>query len=123
MRADSFKDFVLEQLDRLPAVSCKAMFGGHGLYQESTFFGIIHQGRFYLKTNAMTESAYAARGMQPFRPNGRQLLKHYYEVPVEILEDAEQLEAWASRAIAPPTAQLTLPFLDHPPARALRAHS
>lgn len=122
MRADSFKDFVLDQLGQIPQLGCKAMFGGHGLYQRETFFGIIHKGRLYLKTNGVTQSAYAAHGMQPFRPNGKQLLKHYYEVPVDILEDAEQLKVWAHRAIAPPTAQLMLPFHDNPSARGVLTH-
>jgi DNA transformation protein len=122
MRADSFKDFALDQLGQIPQLVCKAMFGGHGLYQGETFFGIIHKGRLYLKTNGVTQSAYAARGMQPFRPNGKQLLAHYYEVPVDILEDAEQLGAWARQAITPPTAQLMLPFHDHPPTRDVLTH-
>jgi DNA transformation protein len=37
--------------------------------------------------------------MKPFRPNRKQTLKTYYEVPVEIVEDAEQLIEWAQRAI------------------------
>jgi DNA transformation protein len=117
MRADSFKDFVLDQLGRAPHLICKAMFGGHGLYQRDRFFGIIHKGRLYLKTNGTTQSAYAARGMQPFRPNSKQILRHYYEVPVDILEDAEQLNVWAQRAIEPPSAQLILPFHDMPSIR------
>ncbi|MCS6295708.1 MAG: TfoX/Sxy family protein [Nitrospira sp.] len=115
MRADSFKDFVLDQLGPTPPLMCKAMFGGHGLYQRETFFGIIHKGRLYLKTNGMTQPAYASRGMQPFRPNGKQILRHYYEVPVEVLEDAEQLRAWAQWAVVPPSAQLVLPFHDSLP--------
>ncbi|MBS0170894.1 MAG: TfoX/Sxy family protein [Nitrospira sp.] len=122
MRVDSFKDFVLDQLDRIPALSWKAMFGGYGLYQRETFFGIIHKGRLYLKTNTITQPAYASRGMHPFRPNSRQLLKHYFEVPVDVLEDAEQLEVWANQAIALPTAQLTLPFYDMASARDVLAH-
>ena len=114
MRADSFKDFVLDQLGQVPQLMCKAMFGGHGLYQRETFFGIIHKGRFYLKTNAMTQPTYTQRAMQPFRPNAKQLLRHYFEVPVDILEDAEQLRTWARQAITPPSAQLALPFHDPP---------
>ncbi len=110
MCADSFKDFVLDQLGQIPELAGKAMFGGHGLYQNAQFFGIIHKGRLYLKTNGVTQQAYASRGMQPFRPNGKQMLKHYYEVPVDILEDAEQLVLWARSAISPPSAQLPLPF-------------
>jgi DNA transformation protein len=37
--------------------------------------------------------------MKPFRPNSKQTLKTYYAVPVEILEDAQQLADWASQAI------------------------
>lgn len=113
VRADSFKDFVLDQLGPAPQIACKALFGGHGLYRRDTFFGIIYKGRLYLKTNAMTQPAYTVRGMQPFRPNGKRILRHYYEVPVDILEDTEQLRAWARQAIAPPSAQLALPFHDH----------
>jgi len=95
----SFKDFVLDQLRGLRGVTCRAMFGGFGLYQGEAFFGIIHQGRLYFKTGERTRAAYTIRGSKPFRPNKTQLLKSYYEVPVEIIEDAERLAAWARQAI------------------------
>ena len=114
MRHDSFKDYVLDQLDALPELTSKAMFGGHGLYQRETFFGIIHKGRLYFKTNAVTQALYRARGMGPFRPNTNQTLKHYYEVPVDILEDPQELAAWARSAVTLPTAQLPLPFTATP---------
>lgn len=121
MRADSFKDFVLDQLGQDRELICRPMFGGYGLYHRALFFGIIHKGRFYLKTNGHTRAAYASRGMQPFRPNGRQLLKHYFEVPIDILEDAEALRLWARLAVEPPNPQLRLPFLDLPPSHGLLA--
>ena len=31
--------------------------------------------------------------MKPFRPNAKQTLKSYYQVPVEIIEDADELAA------------------------------
>jgi DNA transformation protein len=98
---DGFKDFVLDQLRELPGVACRAMFGGYGLYQGEVFFGIIHKGRLYFKTNETSRAAYRERGMKPFRPNPKQTLKTYYEVPVEVMEDAEQLSAWAARAALP----------------------
>ena len=97
-KTDSFKDFVLDQLDGLRGVTCRAMFGGYGLYQGDVFFGIVHKGRLYFKTNETSRTAYRERGMQPFRPNAKQTLKTYYEVPVEILEDQEQLTTWATQA-------------------------
>lgn len=97
-KTDSFKDFVLDQLDGLRGVTCRAMFGGYGLYHGDVFFGIIHKGRLYFKTDETSRIAYRERGRQPFRPNARQTLKTYYEVPVDVVEDAEQLVAWAAQA-------------------------
>lgn len=99
-KRDSFKEFVLDQLGGLPDVACRAMFGGYGLYQGEVFFGIIHKGRLYFKTNEKSRAAYRERGMKPFRPNRKQTLKTYYEVPVDVMEDTGQLTDWASRATA-----------------------
>ena len=99
MKEDSFKDFVLDQLQGMPEVSCRAMFGGHGLYSGKIFFGILHQGRLYFKTDSTNRTAYLDQGMKPFRPNPRQTLKNYYEVPVELIEDPDRLILWAREAI------------------------
>ena len=96
----SFKEFVLDQLSGMGQVECRAMFGGHGLYHDGAFFGIIFQGRLYFKTRELTRPQYVDKGMKPFSPNPKQTLKNYYEVPAEILEDAELLSAWAWEAEA-----------------------
>lgn len=99
-RDDSFADFILDQLQEFPDLECRAMFGGHGLYQDETFFGIVAKSRLYFKTNENSAAAYRRRGMKPFRPNPKQTLKNYYEVPGEVLEDRDELAAWARSAIA-----------------------
>ena len=99
MHDDSFKDYVLDQLATLGAVRVRAMFGGHGLYRGPEFFGILHQGRLYFRTDARTRPDYIARGMLPFRPNPRQTLVSYYEVPADVLEDGEALAEWARTAL------------------------
>ncbi|MBI5379023.1 MAG: TfoX/Sxy family protein [Nitrospirae bacterium] len=96
---DSFKEFVLDQLRGLGGVDCRPMFGGYGLYLDGVFFGILHRGRLYFKTDPASRPAYEERGMEPFRPNAKQTLKTYYEVPLEILEDADLLASWAREAI------------------------
>jgi DNA transformation protein and related proteins len=95
MADNSFKDFVLEQLDSLDGITSRAMFGGHGLYYRGVFFAIISQGMLYFKTDEESRQAYEQRGMPTFGP-----AKSYHEVPAEILEDSEQLVEWAQRAIA-----------------------
>lgn len=98
MPADSFREYVLDQLGEL-GVTARAMFGGHGLYRGPEFFGILHQGRLYFRTDTASRAAYTERGMRPFRPNVRQTLASYYEVPAEVLDDAETLAAWARAAL------------------------
>lgn len=74
------------------------MFGGYGLYRGDVFFGIIHKSRLYFKTDPKSLPSYLEAGMKPFRPNDKQTLKSYYEVPVDVIEDSDQLIAWARRA-------------------------
>jgi DNA transformation protein len=98
-KPNGFKEFVLDQLNGLHDVTCRAVFGGYGLYQRDIFFGIIHKGRLYFKVSAATVAAYQSHGVKPFRPNKQQTLKTYYGVPVEVIEDAEQLSDWAERSV------------------------
>jgi DNA transformation protein and related proteins len=97
---ESFKDFVLDQLRGLEDIEARRMFGGHGLYQEETFFGIIHKGKLFFKVDDVTVAVYRKHKMKPFRPNGKQTLKSYYQVPVEILEDVDRLRDWALQAVS-----------------------
>jgi len=99
-RQESFADFVLDQLAGLDGVSARRMFGGHGLYREAVFFGIVHDGRLYFRTDEASRADYLARGMQPFRPSQKQTLKNYFEVPVDIIESPRRLGEWALRAVA-----------------------
>lgn len=98
--SDSFGDFVLDQLRDIPGLDARAMFGGFGLYDGPVFFGIIHAGRLYFATDEQSRSAYTDLGMEPFRPNERQTLKSYYEVPPEVVEDGSELTEWARTAAA-----------------------
>jgi len=95
---DGFRDFVLDQLYELPGLTCCAMFGGYGLYCDRVFFGIVQKGRVYFKTNATTAPRYREREMTPFRPSAKQTLNNYYEVPVDVLENAGELTTWAQQA-------------------------
>jgi len=96
---ESFKDFVLDQLQDVDGVEARPMFGGHGLYKDETFFGIVHKGKLFFKVDESTVGEYRKRKMKPFRPNAKQTLKSYYEVPVEIIEGGERLGAWTEAAI------------------------
>lgn len=78
------------------------MFGAHGLYQGEQFFAILDQGRLFFKTDATSQADYVARGMPPFtfELEGRVMTMRYHEVPPDVLEDPQELVAWARQAIA-----------------------
>ncbi len=98
--SDSFLDYVRDQLAGVRDVSYRRMFGGYGLYRGAVFFGILSSGRLYFKTDEQSRIAYTERGMKAFRPNAKQTLRSYYEVPPDVLEDAELLSEWAQRSLA-----------------------
>lgn len=107
MKDDSFRDFVLDQLRDLDDVEARRIFGGYGLYRDEMFFGIIHKGKLFFKVDESTVREYRLRKMKPFRPNAKQTLKSYYQVPVDIIEDADELREWAMKAIAAKVKRVT----------------
>ena len=96
---ESFKDYVLDQLRDMPNISAQRMFSGFGLYRVKKFFGIVSKGVLYFKTNQDTAHSYKKFGMKPFAPSKKQILKNYFEVPAEVLENASELCVWAEKAI------------------------
>ena len=80
-----FLGFVLEQLSEAGDLTVRPMFGGNGLYLGASFFGIVHKGSRYLRTDEASRPAYLAKGCRPFNPRGAQALHRYYEVPAEVL--------------------------------------
>ena len=76
------------------------MFGGAGLYVDGEFFGILYKERLYFRVSADTIADYTNRNMKPFEPfEGRQgRSRGYYEVPIEIVESADDLVTWARAA-------------------------
>jgi DNA transformation protein len=95
---DTFMALVLDQLRGVPAVTHRRMFGGWGLYAGGIFFAIVSDGRLYFKTDEDSRPAYLARGMGPFTYGQDHSLKTYWEVPPDVLEDAQELARWATAA-------------------------
>lgn len=98
-RVDSVREWLEDLLKPLPDLDARSMFGGTGIYSQGTMFAILHGGRVYLKTDQETRVAFVRRGSEPFRPREGSVLASYHEVPGEILDDDEELLAWARRAI------------------------
>jgi DNA transformation protein and related proteins len=98
----TFKTFVLEQLGRgIRGVRGKSMFGGVGIYAGEHFFALIADDTLYFKVDDSNRTDFETRGMGPFRPFGEGgEVMQYYRVPDDLLEEAEELCAWAEKAIS-----------------------
>ena len=98
----AFHQYVLEQLQRAGRVTSRRMFGAVGLYCDDVFFAIIDDDTLYFKVDDTTRADYESRGMKPFRPykNKPEVSMTYYTVPVDVLDDAEELVLWARRSVS-----------------------
>ena len=106
---DDYLRWVLEQLADAGGVSARRMFGAFGLYRNDVFFAIISGDTLFFKVSDASRADYETRGMARFRPyrDKPQLSMSYYEVPADVLEDADECVRWAMRAVAAGVAKRT----------------
>jgi DNA transformation protein and related proteins len=97
--SDSFRDFVLAQLEELGDVTARAMFGGVGLYRRGVFFGIIATDVLYFKVDDGNRADFERYKAKPFQPYAERPSTKYFAVPVEILESSDDLTAWAKKSL------------------------
>lgn len=100
--SDDYRDFVLEQLAPAGRVTSRSMFGGIGLYLDDLFFALIADDSLYFKTGDSNRPRFQSAGSRPFcpYPDRPDLQMGYWEVPAEVLEDADELANWAREALA-----------------------
>jgi DNA transformation protein len=98
---NEFLRYVLDQLSGLGAVTSRKMFGGAGLYLDGTIFALIAYDTLYFKADDTNRPDFEAAGMEPFRPfEDTSYVMSYYEVPIDVLEDSDELVPWARKALA-----------------------
>ncbi|MEO8484714.1 MAG: TfoX/Sxy family protein [Betaproteobacteria bacterium] len=84
------------------AVTTRAMFGGHGVYADGLFFGIVDDDVLYLRVDDDNRAAFAAIGCTPFEfatRGGRQQAMSYLRAPDEALEHPDAMAQWARSSI------------------------
>jgi DNA transformation protein len=100
---DSFVQYNLELLEPLGPVQARAMFGGWGLYYGGMMFGLIAEGRLYLKTDELNRPAFEAAGCEPFVYDSGKgkppVAMSYWTPPTDASDDAHALLPWARRAV------------------------
>jgi DNA transformation protein len=100
-RLGAFQRLIEDQLEALPGLRFRRMFGGFGLYAHEHFFGLLSSRvRLYFHTSEQTCREYEKAGMSCFTAPGRKMaLTRYFEVPASVIDSAALLVGWAATAI------------------------
>jgi len=96
-------DHLVDQLAPLGDARGRPMFGGYGVYLGGLIIGLIAFDTFYLKVDDQNRPDFEAAGSSPFSyetKSGVNTITAYWEVPADVLEDSDQLRAWALKSLA-----------------------
>jgi DNA transformation protein len=97
--SDGYRTYIIEQLAALPALSTRRMFGGLGIYSDALFFALIDDDVLFFKVDDANRDDYVSRGMKAFMPFPGQPSLGYFQVPADVIEEAEELTRWARRSV------------------------
>jgi DNA transformation protein and related proteins len=99
---NQFVSHCLELLGSAGSTRWRRMFGGHGLYVDDLFIGLIADDRLYLKVDSLTRAAFEAAGCQPFVYDGagKSVTLGYFSAPEEAMESPPLMQPWARLALA-----------------------
>ena len=97
-----YTEYVIELLEPIGPLRTGRFFGGVGISNGFVQFAMIMGNSLYFAVNEDTRVKYEQAGMQPFSymtKKGRVQVCKYFELPEDILTDAEQLRLWANEAM------------------------
>jgi DNA transformation protein and related proteins len=84
------------------AITARAMFGGHGLYLDGLFFGIVDDDVVYLRVDERNRAEFAALDLPPFEfmsKDGKRQAMSYLRAPDDALENAPAMAPWVRSAL------------------------
>ncbi len=102
----AFVAHCIELLGPMGPVRSRRMFGGHGLYVDDLFVGLILNDQLYLKSDAINRSRYLEAGCEPFRytrtrPDGstQEAGLSFFQPPEEAMDSPALMQPWARLAM------------------------
>ncbi len=78
------------------------MFGGHGLYCDGVFFGIVMENTLYLKTDGRNRGEFESAGSEIFSYSrkGKRATLNFYRAPEEAMDSSHLMLPWGRSAVA-----------------------
>lgn len=97
-----YADYVIKQLTPFGLLQVNKFFGGIGISNGFAQFAMVMGENLYFTVDDSTRQNYENAGMQPFSyqtKKGLVMVRKYFTVPDEVLEDSEQLSSWVNEAM------------------------
>lgn len=101
--SDRFAEFIREQLAPLGRVTTRRMFGKTGIFCHGLMLGIISDDTLYLRVDDHNRSLFKEAEAAPplsYAKNGVTIDLPYWPLPDRLLDEPEELLAWARAAMA-----------------------
>ncbi len=98
----SFVAYVRELLEPLGRLEDGRFFGGHAFKHRGSQFAMVMGETLYFRVSDRSRPRFESAGCRPFcyeTKKGLVQVRRYYSAPAELLEDPEQLLAWAREAV------------------------
>jgi DNA transformation protein len=80
----------------------RPMFGGHGLYLDDLFFGLIAYDKFYLKTDEQNRADFVKAKTKPFSFESARkglVVTSYWQCPDAVTKDGRKLRQWIGKSL------------------------
>ena len=95
-------DYVIDLLSQCGNIRARKMFSGYGFYKNGIFFALFSDDVLYFKVDDHNQAEYEAYGSRAFsyeNKSKKTITLRYWQVPIDILEDHNNLAVWVDRAV------------------------
>src|SRR3981189_2856043 len=97
------RDFLIDLFADFGPVTIRRMFSGFGISADGTNFALALRGGLYFRADGETIPRFEAEGSKPFQYQTRTktvVVASYWQLPVRLYDDPEELTGWARAALA-----------------------
>jgi DNA transformation protein and related proteins len=101
--SDGFAEFLREQLAPLGRVTMRRMFGKTGIFCDGLMFGMVTNDTLYFRVDDHNRAAFKEAESAPplnYGKQGRIIDLSFWRAPERLLDEQDELVAWARAALA-----------------------
>jgi DNA transformation protein len=101
--SDSFAEFLREQFAPLGRITMRRMFGKTGVFCNGLMFGMVTNDTLYVRVDDHNRTAFREAASVPplnYEKQGRTIDLAFWRVPEHLLDEPDELTAWARAALA-----------------------